>query len=391
MRIGVMLRHLGEHGGGVDIYTRRLLAEMLRLPGSNEFVFLYRKPEQAGAFGAHANLRELVLDAPSKLFWDQVTVPATVRRERIDLLFNAKYSLPLLSPKPGVFVIHGMDWYEMPWGSKWQDRLSHRFLVPRYVAKAASVICVSESVRRQLIELFGTAPEKVSTVYYGVDQDFFEEDPPGAEAALRARFDLPGPYFLFVGQIYPPKNMRRVLEAYAKVGPARGIHLAIAGEHRWLCEQEMERMQAPDLARWVRLCGWSDRPTLRALYRGATALLFPSLYEGFGLPIVEAMASGCPVITSNVWSMKELAEGAALLVEPIETAAIEAAMVRIAGDEGLRQDLIARGRERVRSFSWHRCAVETMRVLETAVERSKQTRPSPGPVTADVLAPGRNE
>ena len=178
--------------------------------------------------------------------------------------------------------------------------------------------------------------------------------------------DLIWPYFLFVGQIYPPKNMARVLEAFSRIGPERGIHLAVAGEHRWLCEQEMERMRSPELARWVRLLGWSDRPTLRALYRGALALVFPSLYEGFGLPIVEAMAAGCPVITSNGWSMRELADDAALLVEPTDTASIERAMLGVASDPALRQDLVARGAERVKAFNWQRCAANTLRVLEEA-------------------------
>jgi glycosyltransferase involved in cell wall biosynthesis len=367
MRIGVMLRHLGEHGGGVDVYTRRVLTGMLRQPGPHEFVFLYRSPEQTGSFGRHPHLREVVVDAPVKLLWDQIAVPLAARRERIDLLFNPKYSLPLVGGPPGVFVLHGIDWYQMPWGSRWQDRLSHRHLVPRYVARASQVICVSESVRQEVLSLFPVAPERVSTVHYGVDEEFFREDPPGTEAMLRQKFDLTGPYFLFVGQIYPPKNMARVLEAFSRVGPERGIQLAVAGEHRWLCEAEMERMRSPELARWVRLLGWSDRPTLRALYRGALALVFPSLYEGFGLPIVEAMASGCPVITSNGWSMRELAEDAALLVEPTDTASIERAMLAVATDPAVRQDLLARGAERVKAFDWQRCAANTLRVLEQAL------------------------
>jgi len=143
----VMLRHLGEHGGGVDVYTRRVLDGMLRQPGNHEFVFLYRDPDKTGSFGRHPNLREVVVDAPAKLLWDQVAVPLAARREKIDLLFNPKYSLPLVGGPPGVFVLHGIDWYQMPWGSRWLDRLSHRHLVPRYVARANQVICVSESVR----------------------------------------------------------------------------------------------------------------------------------------------------------------------------------------------------------------------------------------------------
>lgn len=372
MRIGVMLRHVGEHGGGVDVYTRRVVTEMLRQGTGHEFVFFYRDPTRLGTFGTYPGLREVVLKAPSKIFWDQLAVPAAARRERLDVLFNPKYSLPLVGSCPSVFVCHGLDWFDMPWGSKWQDRLSHKHLIPRYVDKASTIICSSEAVRQQMLQLFKPAPEKVTTVHYGVDEDFFAADAPNAEEELRRRFDLPGRYFLFVGQIYPPKNMRRVLEAFAKVGPQHGIHLAIAGEHRWLCEQEMERMQAPDLARWIKMLGWSDRPTLRALYRHATSLVFPSLYEGFGLPIVEAMAAGCPVITSDCWSMKEVADRAALLVEPTSVDSIADAMTRLAEDEALRHDLIAKGAERVQSFAWRRCASETLGLIEAAGQAKRR-------------------
>ena len=182
----------------------------------------------------------------------------------------------------------------MTWGNKWQDRLSHKFLIPRYVHRASRIICVSASVRREVLDLFEVSAERVSTVYYGVDDAFFEEDLPGAAEATRERLGLTGPYFLDAGHIYPPKNMMRLLEAFARVGPPRGFRLAIAGEPRWLCEQEMARMEEADLAPWITRAGWCDRPTLRALYRGARALVLPSLYEGFGLPIVEAMAAGWP-------------------------------------------------------------------------------------------------
>jgi len=375
MHIGVSLHHLGEHGGGVDVYTRRVLSEMLKLPSRHEFLFLYRDPARIGAFGTFPHLSELVIGAPTKLLWDQVALPRAASCAKVDLLFNPKYSLPLFTSTPGVFVLHGIDWYQMPWGSRWRDRLSHRHLVPRYIERAAAVVCVSESVRQEVLQLFPVAPERVSTVHYGVDEEFFGEDPPGTEAALRARFDLSRPFFLFVGQIYPPKNMARVLDAFARLGPELGIQLAVAGEHRWLCEREMERMRSPELAPWVRLCGWSDRPTLRALYRSARALVFPSLYEGFGLPIVEAMAAGCPVITSNGWSMRELAEGAALLVEPTDAGSIERAMRQVAESAALRDDLIARGAARVKAFSWQNCAIGTLNVLEAAYANAGRTDP----------------
>lgn len=214
MRIGVMLRHLGEHGGGVDIYTRRVLEGLLEQGRDNHHVFFYRDAARMGAFGSRPNLEEVVLTAPTRLLWDQWAVPMALRGHKIDVLFNPKYSLPLMGSTPSVYVCPGLDWYAMPWGSKWQDRLSHRHLIPRYARKAKAVICTADRVRGEFLSLFKTDPARVRTVYYGVDEVMFEPEPEDAQAELRRRHDIQGPYFLFVGQIYPPKNLGRILDKF---------------------------------------------------------------------------------------------------------------------------------------------------------------------------------
>ncbi len=365
MRIGIMLRHYDQHGGGVRVYTQRLLQALLELRTGHEFVFLYRNPALIGTYAAHGEVQEVALPARSVLSWDQVAVPSAIRRLGIDLLFNPKYSIPLVTACPSVWVCHGLDWYVMPWGSRLTDRLSHRFLVPRYAAKAAAILAVSEVTREHVMHYLKVEPERVATVYSGVD-DLFRR--PVADTRLkeiRAKYSLPERFFLYAGAIYPPKNFTRLVRAYAQVGPERGIPLVVAGgENRFLSERELQEPDALGIGEWVRWPGWVEQEDLVGFYALAEALLLPSIFESCGLPVLEAMAAGCPVVTADRYGTKELADGAAVLVDAESVDSIALGMRRVMEDEALRAQLLKSGRERSRNFTWRHCAEGTMGVLE---------------------------
>lgn len=365
MRIGVMLRHYDQHMGGVRVYTRKLLEAMLQLGSGHEFVFLYRNPALLGTHANERGVRELALSARTFLGWDQLAVPGAVRRHGIDVLFNPKYSIPLTASCPSVWVCHGLDWYVMPWASRFVDRLSHRFLVPRYAARADAIIAVSEITRQHVLEYLPVTPDRVVTVYSGVDDVF--RRPVNEERAreVRTRYSLPERFLLYAGAVYPPKNYARMVRAYARVGPERGVPLVIAGgENRFLSENELREPEVLGIGDWVRRPGWVNHEDLAVFYALADALLLPSLFESCGLPVLEAMAAGCPVVTADRFGTKELAEGAAVLVDPESVDDIADGIRRVLDDADLRTGLIAAGRERSRCFEWRRCATETLQVLE---------------------------
>ena len=365
MRIGVMLRHYDQHGGGVRVYTQRLLQAMLDLETRHQFVFLYRNPALLGTYASRPEVEEVALPARSVLTWDQIAVPSKVRRLKIDLLFNPKYSIPLLAPCPAVWVCHGLDWYVMPWGSRLVDRMSHRFLVPRYADKAAAIIAVSEVTREHVMHYLKVEPDRVATVYSGVDDVFRKPIPDSRLAQIRKKYSLPDRFLLYAGAIYPPKNFTRMVRAYAQVGPERGIPLVVAGgENRFLSEKELREPEVLGIAQWVRWPGWVEQEDLAGFYALAEALLLPSIFESCGLPVLEAMAAGCPVLTSDRYGTKELAEGAAVLVDPESVDSIASGMRRVLEDQILRAELVAAGRERSRDFTWRRCAAGTIEVLE---------------------------
>jgi glycosyltransferase involved in cell wall biosynthesis len=368
-----MLRHYDQHGGGVKVYTQRLLRALLDLRSDHEFVFLYRNPALLGTYRGEQAVEEIALPARSVLGWDQVAVPTAVRRHGVDLLFNPKYSIPLGASCPSVWVCHGLDWYVMPWASRLIDRLSHRFLVPRYAARADAIIAVSQITRQHVLEYLSVPAERVFTVYSGVDDVFRHPMGSARLSQVRIRYSLPERFLLYAGAVYPPKNFTRLIRAYARVGPARGIPLVIAGgKNRFLSEDELREPERLGIAQWVRWPGWVEQEELAAFYALSDALLLPSLFESCGLPVLEAMAAGTPVVTADRYGTKELAEGAAVLVDPESVESIVDGIRQVLDDAALRVRLVAAGRERSREFQWRRCAAETLGVLERV--QSQQSR-----------------
>jgi glycosyltransferase involved in cell wall biosynthesis len=374
MRIGLMLRHYDQHRGGVRVYTHQIIKSLLALNSGHEFFFFYRDPALVGTYKQHAEVHEIALPNESMLWWDQVLMPRAVASYGIDVLFNPKYSLPLRTQCPSAWVCHGLDWYVMPWASPMKDRLSHGLLVPHYARKASAIFAVSEVTREHVMEYLKVPEDRVHTVYSGVDPTYLERCSPEKLESVRTRYRLPSRFVLYSGAIYPPKNFTRLIQAYARVGPSLGIPLVIAGgENRFLSEHEVRLPDKLGLQAWVLRPGWIDLQSLPAVYQLADALLLPSLFESFGLPIIEAMASECPVVTSNCYGTKEIAQDAAVLVEPQDVDSIAAGIVQILSDGELRKILIERGKVRARQFDWHRCARQTLSVLEQlgAMQRSQ--------------------
>jgi glycosyltransferase involved in cell wall biosynthesis len=375
MKIGIMLRHYNQHGGGVWVYTRNLLRELLTLDTAHEFVLFYQDPKLVGTYAHRDGVREIAVEAPSAFIWDQLAMWRAEQKEHLDLLFNPKYSLPLMVSCRTVFVCHGLDWYVMPWASLWHDRMSHRFLVPHYAHKADAIIAVSNTTKRHVIEYLGVPADRVLRVYHGVDEIFQHPVPREWCTDVQQRFGLPERFFLFCGHIYPPKNFGRLLQAYALVGPPRGIRLVVAGEHLSLCEEEIALIDRLGLASWVMWPGWIARDNLPPFYAMAEALVLPSLYESFGMPLLEAMSSGCPVVTVNRHGPREIVGDAGILVDPEDVESIAEGMCRVVTDQPLRQWLVETGRERSHRFSWKTCAQETLQVLESAMASRRHIWP----------------
>jgi len=335
----------------------------------HEFVFMYQNPNLIGTYtrNGHGRIKEVAVKAPHMFLWDQWTPYKFGKREHFDIVFNPKFSVPFLTDCPGVFVSHGCDWCVISLGEPLSDRLNQRYLVPRYTHKASATIAVSNTTRDHVIQFLKMPPENVYTIYHGIDEPVREKLPEDTLQEIRQRYQLPDKYVLYCGQIYPSKNFGRLIQAYAKIGPRLGIPLVVAGkvtkEHQQDCDPQVALIDTLGISKWVLRPGWVGRQDLPGLYQMAEALLFPSLYESFGMPIPEAMASGCPVVTSNRYGTEEIAGGAAVLVDPEDVESIAGGIELILTDSERRQRLITAGYERSRVFSWRKCAEQTLEVL----------------------------
>lgn len=365
MRIGIMLRHFDQHEGGVKVYTREVVRALVEQNRQHEIILLFRNPIRLGTYKNVPGVQEVLLEGGSIPYWDQIKVPRAVRKYGIDVLFNPKYSIPLRAKCKTAWVCHGMDWYAMPQASAFMDRMSHRFLVPRYAAKADGIISVSDITREHLRKYLNVPPERIYTIYSGLSDAFRTPASPQQLENVRRRFSLPPRFLMYCGAVYPPKNFTRMIQAYAKVGPRQGVPLVIVGGgNRYLSEHELDEPKRQNIADWVRWPGWIDNGDLPAIYRLSDGLLLPSLYESVGMPIMEAMASGCPVLTSDRFGTKEIAGDAAVLVDPESVDAIAAGIDRLLNDHEGRRNLVAAGLARSQRFTWTQTASELMRVLE---------------------------
>ena len=367
MKIGIMLRHMEQHHGGVLVYTHNLLREMLALDTPHEFVLIYRNPDLIRSYADGDRVREIAVQAPSALAWDQMAVPWLERKERFDVIFNPKFTVPFLSKAKKVFVLHGSEWFVIPEAYLWYDRCYTHTLTSLYCRNADGVITVSNVVKEDIVKFTGVKPEKVVPVHNGFDPNRFHVIQNSLLLeAVRQEYQLPERFILWTGQIYPPKNLGRLLEALAQVKDEIPHKLVIAGEERWRAKEDLELIERLGIKDRIHFTGWVSHDHLPAFYNLADLFVLPSLYEGFGIPLLEAMACGCPVLTSTTGSPPEVVGDAGYLVNPTNVEAIASGILEVLSNPVLREVMVTKGLKRVKEFSWEKCARKTLTVLENA-------------------------
>ena len=308
----------------------------------------------------------------ARIAWEQSALALASRR--LDLLHGTVYASPLLAACPTVVTVHDLTFVHQAAALKRFNRLYLRLITRLSVRRAARVIAVSAHSRRELIDWLALPPDRVVTVPNGVSEEFA----PAALSAVeifRRQHGLPPRFILFIGTLEPRKNLVHLIEAFTRARPRLHdeTHLVIAGSKGWYYEQIFARVAALAERSAIIFPGFVPAEQLPWWYRAATVFVYPSLYEGFGLPVLEAMASGTAVITSNTSSLPEVVGDAAILVDPTDVDALAAAMVRLLNDETLRVQLSAAGVRQAAQFSWQRCAEETVAVYREALGLSPTT------------------
>jgi glycosyltransferase involved in cell wall biosynthesis len=308
--------------------------------------------------------------APVRVLWEQLVQPWVLRRIGADLVHGPVFIGPVCAPCPVVVTIHDLSFIRFPEMFRPANRLYLTVLTRLSARRARRLIAVSAHAAAETTRLLGIPSQRIDVIYHGVDP-MFRPLPGEVLASFRRRRGLPERFVLFVGTLEPRKNLVRLVDAFARVGDS-GTALVLAGGKGWLYDELFARVEALGLCERVIFPGFVMSEELPLWYNAATALAYPSVYEGFGLPVLEAQACGTPVLTSNVSSLPEAAGNAALMVDPYDVEALAAELSRLLADATLRQELRERGIGHAEQFSWSRTAQETACVYRRALAGSVQ-------------------
>lgn len=377
-RVVLVMGRILDQDDGLGVYGRNLLGELMDLDPGTTYHVLLRTPRHRHLFDDRPNARSEVVPTRVKLWWDQVTAARAAARAGADLVFNPKFSLPLLSRRPGVMVLHGSDWYVNPGSYEWWDNLYIRIAMPLYGWKAAGLTAISGRIRDDLVRYAHVDADKV-TVTYAAPSPHFRPDVPTERARVFAeRHRLPERYAFAVARAYhtghgrtppyPGGNVEGLVRAYGRYRREGGtLPLVVAGRDidaylraRGFGERELAG---------VRFLGFVPHEEMAAAYARAELFVLTTLYESFSFPLVEALACGCPAIAPATGACPEVAGDAALLVDPRDDAALARALLELDRSPERRRALRDAGLERVKRFTWQRTAERTLEVFDALVPR----------------------
>jgi len=370
VRIAIDARKL--HDYGIGTYVRNLARALARQSTDDVYVLLCRRSDADFVQSLGPRFEALIEDAGNYSVREQISVPIGLWRAHVDLFHAPHYVVSPLTMCPFVVTIH--DCIHLRFPQYLPNRAAYayaRTVMTSAARRARKVLTVSKASKDDILHFLKIPAEKVEVIYNGLDERLAQAPTDEEVARVRQRFQLTAPYVLYAGNIKPHKNVDRLIEAFS-ILRRRGmseVRLLIIGDEISKYPNLRRLVHRHQLHQYVRFLGFVADATLAVLYRLASVFVFPSLYEGFGLPPLEAMAAGAPVITSNVSSLPEVVGDAALLIDPMDPQAIADAMARVLGDPALRAELVRRGRERVKAFSWDRSAARTYEVYAELVGR----------------------
>ncbi len=361
MRIGIMLRAI-EEKQGIGIYSLNLMDELLPLDARNEYVLFYKSPAFLGRYAHLPHVEERLVQAPGKFAWDQIRIPWEARKAAVHVLFHTKFTVPFATGRKTAMTVHGASWFVRPELYPRWDIAYIRAVMPLYCRKADLILANSDLTRNDFIRILHVPPEKIRTVRLGTHPRFHVLTDTALLDETRRKFNLPESFIFSVIKYDPRKNFKNLIAAFRLLRKRIPCSLVVAGIG---CERYIQeyRLAEDGTLNAMRFLGWVDQNDLPALYNLATCMLFPSVYEEFGIPTCEAMACGCPVVVSNTGALPEIAGPAGLLVDPFNPTEMADALERVLTDSTLRADMRQKGLAQAASFTWRRCAEETREAL----------------------------
>ena len=383
MHIGIDAHALGQRQAGNETYIGNLIKSLAEVDGDNRYTLYLAQAEAAASWRAgfcqrFPNFTVRLLPPPTPLVRVPVALEFELRLRPVDIL-HVQFTAPLFCPVPVLATIHDLAFEHMPETFTRRGSLQLKFTVRWTARRAARIATVSEYSRQDLLKTYKLPPEKVVVTHNGIGSNFSPEPASAVEGQnLRQRFEIERDFILVVGSLQPRKNLVRLIRAYSELRkrlPDFKYQLVIVGRKLWLANEVFAEVNKQEWGRDVIVTGYVADEDLPAFYRSASAFVYPSLFEGFGIPPLEAMACGTPVVTSNTSSLPEVAGDAALLIDPYDEQELANALLRIVKDEPLRARLRERGLAQSKKFTWRNAAEKTLQLYrETAKFKTKSTK-----------------
>jgi glycosyltransferase involved in cell wall biosynthesis len=358
------------HRTGTETYSLHLIRGLLELDTAHRFRLYFNQAPLPGLFSAAAGAaagrcEQRVMPFPR--LWTHARLSAEMLVRPPDVLFVPSHVLPIVHPKRSVVTVHDLGHRFYPEAHTSRQRCYLEWSTRYHVSSAAHLLADSEVTRQDLVRLYGADEARITVVHLGVDPALETVVDSGERARVRAKYGLADRYLLYVGTLQPRKNLVRLIEAFAEActtGLGADVQLVLAGKQGWLYEEILERGRTLGLGKRVILPGFVPQADLAALYSCASLFVMPSLYEGFCMPVLEAMACGTPVACSTASSLPEVVGDAALLFDPHDVGEMASAILRLLCEDALVRSLIRRGAKQAASFAWPRAARQVLDVLE---------------------------
>jgi glycosyltransferase involved in cell wall biosynthesis len=377
LRIAIDAHSVGARLGGNESYALNLIEALAQIDRVNDYTLYVTTPAAFERFNRRwPNFRVHTTLPHTPLIRIPLTLSAELRKNPVDVL-HVQFTAPPFCPCPVVVSIHDLSFEHLPQTFNRRSRTQLRLTVRHSARRAAKILTLSEHTRRDVIETYGVAPDVVSAIPLAAPAHFGPVTHDKELQRVRHTYGIDGDYVLSVGSIQPRKNLVRLIKAYAALRGARAGNkcpkLVIVGKCAWLYDETLRALEQTGVEDSVVLTGYVPEPDLPALYSGALCFIYPSYFEGFGLPPLEAMKCGAPVIVGNATSLPEVVGEAALKVDPFDVSAIAAAMDQLINNSELRAELRVKGLARAKMFDWNDTAQRTLAVYEQVHRESYRT------------------
>jgi len=377
MRIGIDARGIYRELDGIGRFGVNILKELAHIDNSNEYI-IYKNTQMRHLIVNKPNFIEKVIDVPRFTIREQIVLPRMLKKDKLDVLYCLHNVLPIFYNGKSIVTIHDIMAIAFPWFysafpfvKRYIGLYYFKLFVKLSVKKANKVIVTSKHTRKEVMQYLNLSEDKVKICPEAADVIFRPIKDDNLLNNVLEKYKIHKPFILYAGNFKPYKNLRNLIRAYNLLNVARGFiprkglpELVMAGGDKKYGPLLKEFTQKKGLEEKINFIGYVNQDDLPVLMNGALLFVFPSIYEGFGLPPLEAMACGTPVITSNISSLPEVVDDSAVLVDPYDTKEIANAIERVLVDKELREKLISKGLERVKLFSWEKCARETLKVYE---------------------------